>query len=574
VNETIRQIIISALKTQDIPSEMIAEGSFVVEHPADLSKGDYSSNAALVFAKVLGKNPVEFAQSMVDHIKLEPSSSIAKVEVAGPGFINFFLSPVFFEAKIKEIVEQGNAFGKGGTEQGKKVAVEYTDPNPFKQFHIGHLMTNIIGESLARLFEWNGAEVKRFCYQGDVGRHVALTIWGFRFMDRPFPEDSTSLNEKVKFLGESYALASQKIKDIPDFEAEIQEINKKVYDRSDAEVNEVYDKGREWSLEHFEEIYAILGTKFDQYFFESVTSPVGKAIVEAHTPDVFRQSEGAIIFPGEDFDLHTRVFITKNGLTTYEAKEMGLAKLKYDTYPYDLGITITAHEQSDYFKVVLKALSFIFPEIASKSQHISHGMLRFASGKMSSRTGNVITGESLLNDMIDSAYEKVKDRLLEESEKKEIAQKVAVAALKYWILKQSIGKDIIFDKDKALSLEGDSGPYLQYAHTRALSVLRKAKEQGIEIDVDGHLPLPEVDLVRKLYRFSEVVEESLILRAPQQLVTFLTDLASTFNSFYATTPIVTSNDSSSGKKVALVAAFAQVMKNGLTILGIPIPERM
>ena len=567
MKEIIKQLVIDSLKE---------EASFVVEHPADISKGDYSTNVALVLAKKLKQNPVDFAQSLVVEIQKTLPDTISKVEVAGPGFINFFLSEKFFVESIKEILNNKNEFGKvDGEFTGKKLAIEYTDPNPFKQFHIGHLMTNIIGEALARLAEWNSAEVKRFCYQGDVGRHVALTIWGLRFMETPFPEETDSLSEKVKFLGTAYALGSKKIAETPEKESEVQTINKKVYDRSDAEVNEVYDKGREWSLEHFEEIYKILGTKFDQYFFESMSAPVGVEIVKENTPKIFQESDGAIIFKGEEYGLHTRVFITKEGLPTYEGKELGLAKLKYQSYPFDKGIVITANEQNDYFTVILKALSLIYPEIASKSSHISHGMFRTPEGKMSSRTGKVITGESLLQDMIETSFEKVKDRPLEDSEKKKISEQVAVGAIKYSILKQSIGKDIVFDKEKALSFEGDSGPYLQYAHTRAISVLRKAKEEGIDIDVEAKSGNSENSLSKILYRFPEIIEEAFVLKAPQLVVTYLTELASAFNGYYANNVIIDkANPQESSARLAVVACFATVMKNGLTVLGIPVPEKM
>lgn len=583
MKEILTNTVKQALVSEGISAEQAP--AFVIEHPADLSHGDYSTNVALASAKVLKKNPVVLANALVEHMRNNLPEEVASISVAGAGFINFTLEPGFFNKEVGEVISKGDAFGRiSGKDAGKKIALEYTDPNPFKQFHIGHLMTNIIGESLARLAEWNSADVRRFCYQGDVGRHVALTIWGLRFMERPFPSDSDIISEKTKFLGEAYALGAKKIAEDPGKENEVQAINKKIYDRSDEEVNTIYDKGREWSLEHFEEIYKILGTKFDHYFFESQSAPVGMEIVKVHTPSVFKESDGAVIFAGEEHGLHTRVFITKENLPTYEAKDVGLAKIKHDLFAYDKGIVITANEQSDYFSVLLKALSLIpsMKEIAEKSSHISHGMLRFATGKMSSRTGNVITGESLLNDMIEASIEKVKDRPLEDSEKKKIAEQVAVGALKYWILKQSIGKDIIFDKEKALSFEGDSGPYLQYAHTRAQSVLRNASAQGMVIpetvsgfvNVEGQSP-HEIALLRTVYRFPEVVEEAYALNAPQQVVTFLTELASTFNGYYATTTIIDPLDIPlSQVRLALVSAFAIVMKNGLTVLGIPVPERM
>lgn len=572
MKETLRALIGDVVKNISLNSDT----SFVIEHPDDISHGDYSTNVALILGKTLKKNPltlaIEIAAKIDEALKDDANlrRDIEKVEVAGIGFINFYMTPAFFTSKLKEIVEKGDEYGKGDSYSGKKVAIEYTDPNPFKQFHIGHLMTNIIGESIAGLFEWNGAEVRRFCYQGDVGRHVALTIWALRFMDKSLPEENAPLTEKTKFLGEAYAIGSKKIAEDPTREAEVQKINKLIYDRSDPEVNAVYDKGREWSLEHFEELYEILGTKFDRYFFESEVWKLGVKIVRENTPKIFRESEGAVIFPGEEYGLHTRVFITKEDLPLYEAKDLGLAKSKYDAYKFDESWIMTGNEQNDYFKVVIKALSLLFPEIAPKYFHLSHGMLRFANGKMSSRTGDVITGESLIEDMIEAVHEKMKDRDLPIEEKQAIAEEVAVGAIKYAILKQSIGKDIVFDRERSLSFDGDSGPYLQYARTRAESVLAKALNENIKQECG----FVDDELTKKLYRFPETIEEALELRAPHLVATYLTEMASLFNRFYAEQTIVDSKNAESKARVALVSAFSIVMRNGLKVLGIPVPEKM
>ena len=571
MKDTIQKIIqnsINSLSFQPV--------NFEVEHPQQISHGDYATNAALILSKISKQNSLTLAINLADEIKNQISNNqelkknFEKVEVAGPGFINFYLTPYFFSESIKKIISENESFGKNQTFQNQKIAIEYTDPNPFKQFHIGHLMTNIIGESISTLFEWNGAEVKRFSYQGDVGRHVALTLWGIRFLNKPFPSENESISEKTKFLGEAYILASKKVEDHPTFEIEIQRINKLIYDRSDLELNEMYDKGREWSLEHFEEIYKILGTKFDHYFFESEVWKEGKKIVEENTPSVFEESEGAVIFPGEKYGLHTRVFISSDGLPLYETKDLGLAKAKYDLYKFDQSWIMTGNEQNDYFKVVIKALSLIYPETASKYFHLSHGMLRFASGKMSSRKGNVVTGESLINEMIEIALEKIKDRKFQSDEKEKIAKQVAIGALKYSILKQSIGKDIIFDQEKSLSFEGDSGPYLQYAETRARSLLDFAKEQKIEASPD----FVETNLSKKLYQFSEIIKESLGLKAPHHLLTFLVEIAGLFNRFYAEQTIVEKENKASAGRLGLVLAFQIVMQNGLKALGIPIPPKM
>ncbi len=542
-----------------------------LEHPTDLSHGDYSTNMALVLAKEVGKNPKELATELAEKLNEELPDEVERITVAGPGFINFHLKIEFLH-KVVKIITDHDMYGRTDFLKGTKAVFEYTDPNPFKQFHIGHLMSNAIGEALSRIYEWHSAEVKRVCYQGDVGRHVALAIYGIRLMKEPFPDDSKSLPEKVAYLGKAYALGATKFKDDPSIESDVQRLNKKIYDGDDEEVNELYEKGREWSLLHFEELYKKLGTKFDRYIFESEASPLGLSMVKENIGNVFEESEGAVIFPGEKYDLHTRVFITKEGLPTYEAKELGLSKIKYEAFPFEKSIIMTATEQNAYFEVVLKALSLIEPKIAATTSHVSHGMLRLPTGKMSSRTGDVITGESLIIDAEERVREKMKERNFNSEEESRIAQQVAVGAIKYSILKQSPGKDIIFDMEQALSFEGDSGPYLQYSYVRANSVLEKLDGE-VKFDFPTTSTKEQEYLEKIVYRLPEITEQAIKEMAPQNITTYLIELAAAFNSYYATNKILDAGDDTP-YRIALTKAFATVMENGLTILGIPSPDKM
>lgn len=531
-----------------------------------LDKGDYSSSVAMVHSKELKKKPMDLAEEIKkeleskDKMRPEELSNIAKIEVVNPGFINFFFTPEYY-AKNLDLKFKGNIF------LGKKTIIEYTDPNPFKEFHIGHLMPNIIGESIARLVEANGAEIKRANYQGDVGLHVAKAVWSMK---------------KGADLMKAYAEGNKAYEEDEDAKKEIIEINKKIYDQSDSEINTIYESGRQKSLLYFEVMYKILGTKFDHYFFESEVADFGKETVEKNIGTIFEKSDGAVVFKGENYDkkLHTRVFINKEGLPTYEAKELGLAKVKYDTYPYDISIVVTGNEINEYFKVLLKAMSLVFPELAEKTKHISHGMLKLPEGKMSSRTGNVITAESLITKVTEKVLEKMNSRP-EQSEGNltsealvSIATTVALGAIKYTILRQAIGGDIIFDFDKSISFEGDSGPYLQYATVRANSILKKSDVSKSPFDTE----LPEgwktTNLERMLERFPFVVERAGIEYAPHYMTTYLTELAGEFNSFYASHKIIDEADSTSLYRLALTEAFVRIMGNGLNLLGIKVPDRM
>jgi arginyl-tRNA synthetase len=562
---------------------------FTLEHPDEVSHGDFATNVALILAKQLKKSPVEVARQIAEKLNSEIKSQsgnkdvgVEKIEVAGPGFINFYLSPNYFNKEISEILNRQENYGQNNILNREKTIIEYTDPNPFKDFHIGHLMSNAIGESISRLVEANGAEVIRACYQGDVGLHVAKTIWGVKKMllDSPasrkeFFGGLFGFGKNPKIWGRAYALGATNYEENEEAKKGITDLNKKVYLRIDTVVNKIYDMGRKVSLQAFEKIYKTLGTKFNEYFFESQTTKFGTDLVlENINNGVFEKSDGAVIFKGEKYGLHTRVFINSEGLPTYEAKDLGLAKLKHDRVPYEKSIIITAQEQADYFIVLLKALALIYPDLAKKTLHLPHGMLRLPSGKMSSRTGQVITGESLLVEIKEKVLEKMKDRPMSEKGKGAAAEVVAVGALKYSILKQQSGSDIIFDFDKSLSFEGDSGPYLQYSYVRAKSILEKAGKEGIKADINLENNLGNTPLSKMLIRFPEIVVRAGKEFAPHYLATYLTELASTFSTFYANEVVVDKNNPNSPYKVALTEAFSIVMKNGLKLLGIKVPEKM
>lgn len=559
MQEAIANRIKETLKTLGIP-----EADFQVE-PTELSKGDYASNVALVVSKQIGKSPLEIANLIRENIS--EIEGVEKIEVAGPGFLNFYLSQKEILNNLEEATNED--YGKNDLYSGQKVIIEYTDPNPFKQFHIGHLMSNTIGESLSRLYEAARAEVIRVTWQGDVGMHIAMAVWAIKNKKVGELTPDAKLEEKINFLGKSYAAGSSVYLLNEDERKEIEEINKNIYTRDNQELNEIYDKGRKWSLEHFEEIYKKLGSKFDRYFFESELGPKGLEIVKKNM-GVFEESEGAVVFKGEKYGLHTRVFINSNGLPVYEAKELGLNKEKFDAYSPDLSVIVTGNEINEYFKVLLKVMSLVMPEVAESTKHVGHGMMRLASGKMSSRLGNVVTGEFMLAEVENMVAEKMADRNLVAEEKSKIISEVAVGAIKYSILKQSIGKDIHFDFEKSISFEGDSGPYMQYTAVRIKSLLEKAKEGGIEPNTDDPEGISEIE--RMLYRYPEIVKRASEDFAPQYVATYLIELCAAYNSYYASHLVI--GDQHAAYRLYVSKAVLNVLTRGLWLLGIKVPEKM
>ena len=528
--------------------------SFAVERPGDTAHGDYATNAAFAAAKALGRSPRELADELARFLADSLGKSVAShVAVAGPGFVNITLAREAISFAVAEADAQGAQWGRGSVNPGERILIEYTDPNPFKEMHIGHLMSNIIGEALARLIENEGATVIRANYQGDVGPHVAKAFWGLRKAGIVEPETA-------KELGEAYAAGSRSYEESPEAKDEIDALNRALYARTDSALMELWRKGRDVSLEAFERLYAMLGTRFDYYFFESETAESGLRIVkDGVARGIFEESEGAVIYRGEKKGLHTLVFITKNGTPTYEAKDIGLAFLKEERVRSDRSLIVTAAEQIGHFKVVFAALGELAPLIAEKTAHVSHGFLRLASGKMSSREGNFITATGLIEDIMKKASEKNADPL--------IAEQVALGAIKYMILRQVPGSDIIFDAEKSLSLEGDSGPYLQYALVRAKKILAYASPGA-----GGETPDAPYDIERVILHYPEIVARATRSLSPNLLVNYLTELAGAWNSFYAREQVLGSPEEAYKQRVA--RAFANTMENGLALLGIPAPERM
>lgn len=540
------------------------EVAFAVERPADMSHGDWACNVALVLSKQIGKNPKDVAQEVLEKLQEEKIPNIFKMEIAGPGFINFYCTREFFTDTLKTVLKNPDEFGGNPMLKGKTVMVEYGQPNVFKVFHIGHLMACTIGESLARIAHFSAAKVIRANYQGDVGLHVAKALWGIAKTGAD-PNDNEA-------IGAAYAYAGEKYETDEEAQKEIVEINKKIY-AHDPSVMDVYEIGRKTSLDAFEKMYALLGTTYDAYFFESEVWETGlKLVEEGLVKGIFEKGEGgAIVFPGEKYGLHTRVFITKDGLPTYEAKDLGLALLKMEKYHFDWNITETAVEQEQYFEVVFKALSLLRPEFEGKLTHVHHGMMLLPTGKMSSRTGKVLAGKVLIDDMVARAKEKVSERGLENAG--QIAEDVAIGAIKYMILKQGLGKNIVFDAEKSLSFEGDSGPYLQYTLTRAKSVLEKAKKENLVASCDGEV-LDLSNLERLTERFPEKVAIASSQYSPNTITNYLIELSSEFNSWYAQEQIVNGQDPKSPYKISITQAVVTILENGLWTLGIPVPSKM
>ena len=551
--------------------------------PDEPAFGHYSTNIAMRLAKQQGRKPMELATELATAIATAtPTGFFARVEAAAPGFINFWLSDDTICKYLAEVARDPK-FGYGAARAEQTALVEFTDPNPFKEFHIGHFMSNAIGESIARLIESQGATVNRLSYGGDIGLHVAKAIFGVLQKKDEIPAvRQKSKREQLSFWAAAYVAGSADYEEDEDAKKKIDDLNKVLFDKSDAELNELYMWGRTVSIDAFQIIFKRLDTRFVRNYWESEVVGFGiKAVEDGLAKNILERSEGAVVFKGEPYGLHTRVFVNSRGVPTYEAKELGLTAKKHEDFIFDTSIVITGNEQNDYFKVLLKVIDLLIPELAGRTTHMSHGMLRFSSGKMSSRKGNVIIAETLLDQAKAALAEKVNEKSgFDAAEREEITEAIAVGAIKYSILKQNPGQDIVFDFDKSLSFEGDSGPYLQYAYARLRSIIRKA-DDGLEGLCEGAVDFTELNseaefaLVRKIFEFPDVVTRAAEELTPSGVATYLHKLAVVANKFYETTPILKDeNEKRRAARLALTEVAARTLATGLGLLGIKAPEKI
>jgi len=557
------QTIIDAIKT-------VAKETFNADVQPELTRpeeqfGDYSTNAALQLAGKVGKKPREVAEKFVELLKARLGEDVKEISIAGPGFINILLSD-------KALLEQVKAAPttKPQTYKDKVVVAEYSDPNPFKVLHAGHLYTTLVGDSIATLFEIAGAKVHRVNYGGDVGLHVARAMWGIiQELGGENPEklQQVAENERPVWLSQFYVKGTAAYETNEQAKAEIIEINKRVYelhtsDDHDSPFAQIYWTCRQWSYDGFDKLYKELGVQpFERYIPESESTPKGILLVERGLSEgVFEKSDGAVIFKGEEHGLHTRVFINSNGLPTYEAKDLGLAEIKWQDYKFDKSFIITGNEQIGYMKVVVKALEHFHPGITERTTHLTHGMIRLPGGKkMSSRKGN---------------NPKAKDILSAASAANKQARgnddpRVSIGAVKYAFLKHRIGGDMIYDPEESVSLEGNSGPYLQYAHARANSILAKVKTNAED---SSSLEALERSLARKISEYPEAIARSVNELMPHYIAVYLYQLAQVFNRFYEKNKVV--GDSREGVRAYLTSQYANVLKDGLNLLGIAAPEKL
>lgn len=515
--------------------------------------GDYASNVALQIARQLGKSPRDVATEVADELK--KAEDFEDVTVAGPGFINIRLTN---PALIRQVYARPSSSRAGTT-----VVIETNNPNPFKAMHIGHAYNAILGDTMANLLGVSGADVKRVSYHGDVGAHVGKSMWAI--LNETGGDisrlESIPESERNQFMSTMYAAGSKAAKEDDAAKKEIDELAKQSFVLDDPQYKAIYELCAQWSYQQIDSIVARLGNvPTVRRYVESETEELGKQLIINKTPEVFTLSNGAYIFEGSKYGSFDNAYIASNGNGLYGAHDMGLVQLKYNDFP-DMNecIIVTGNEQADYFRGVSAAVGLSIPELKNKVVNYPTGLVKLSTGKMSSRSGDVLE----IGWLFDEFKKAVEVRGGEPTDE------IVAGALRYQFLKVKIGGDVIFDVNEAVSLSGNTGSYLQYAHARARSILGKTSHPFF---MPSELYHEDRMLVRKLSEYHEVVNVATKTIEPHHICTYLFELAQEFNRYYEKNYVI--GDEKELHRVSLVTLYADILRAGLTILGIHAPDSM
>jgi len=550
-------------------------------------------------SKELKKSPDKIAEELKGKISRDALSrqgfSIQKVEAVG-AYLNFFIKKDSIAKNVlNKVLKEGETYGKG-SRKTERVMIEFSQPNTHKAFHIGHLRNAALGDSLVRIMRFNGYKVIGANYPGDIGAHVAKCLWCLK---KYHLKDISKIpaEKRGEWLGEIYVEAVKRIGDNNELKKEATIVGQKL-EHGDKELTKLWKQTREWSLQEFKRIYKELGIDFDVYFFESEVEKQGKKVVlELLKKGIAKESEGAIIMDLRDYGLDIFLLLRSDGTSLYSTKDIALAKEKFEKYKIDKSVYVVGSEQKMYFQQLFKTLELMGFENAKKCYHLSYELVMLEEGKMSSREGNIVLYSKLASDVFKKALEEVEKRHNEWSaeEKEEAARKIALGAMKFSLLNQDNNKVIVFNTAKALDFEGETAAYVQYAYTRASSILRKNAEEFKEDKKDNKKEKgeslnskslrksadfskletnAEIQLIRKLAEFPDIISKASEEYKPFLMSKYLLELSKLFTAFYHECPIIKAEPELRKARLALVESVRIVLKSGLSLIGIEVLERM
>jgi arginyl-tRNA synthetase len=591
IKKILDNIIMDLYKDIEIPY-------FAVEWPKQKEYGDYASNAAMVLAGKLNKNPMEIAEEIKNKIDLEkdveanlPIGSLAsmsgikdlfsKITIAKPGFINFEISDKYLIKNLEEILNKKDKFGSSDKGKEKTVVIDYSSPNIAKPMHIGHLRPTIIGQALYNIYKFSGYKVISDNHIGDWGTQFGKLIYAYKNWGDKKKISKDPIEEMTKLYVR--------------FHKEV-ETNKGLEELARGETNRLQNKNDEnikiWkylvreSIKDFNKIYKTLGIKFDQTLGESFYDDMLAGVVaECLDRKIAQNSEGAVIINLDKYNLPPFLIKKTDGAYLYTTTDLAAAKYRKEKFKADKILYVVSNEQALHFQQLFSSLELLDWKKDIKMDHIKFGMVLGEEGKkFSTRKGDAVKLDDLIKKSIELAKKVVEEKnpKLSNKQKKKIAKIVGLGAIKYNDLSQNRLTDITFNWDKMLSFNGNSAPYLQYTCARINSLSeRYNKSYPLDrfnpfekTDFDLLKENIEKDIMRQLLKFPEAIENSAKENTPHLIALYLYELASVFNSFYNTLPILKSEKKLAKARIALSHSVAIVLKNGLNLLGIEAPEKM
>ena len=564
-----KQIIAKQIsKTIDINEEELES---YIETPKDSKNGDYAF-PCFRLAKELRKAPPAIANEIKE--KIEAVEEIEKIEVAG-GYLNFFINKTILAKEVLEEISKAEQYGKSEIGKEKNIVIDYSAPNIAKPFHIGHLRSTVIGGALYNIYKYLGYNVTGVNHLGDYGTQFGKLIEGYKMWGKEYDIEKDPINELTKI----YIRINEACKNDEQILENCRNNFKKLED-GDSYCVEIWKKFRELSLQEFQKVYDLLGSKFDSWNGESFYSDKMPEVIEIlEKTGKLIESQGAKIIDLEDKGINTPCIIEKsNGSTTYATRDLAAILYRARTYDFDKALYVTSYEQVLHFKQVFEVAKLLgLDEKYTKGlEHVSFGMVLLPEGKMSTREGNIIKLEDLLNEAISRAQEIIEQKNPELENKEEVAKKVGIGAVIFNDMSASRIKDEVFDWNTILNFQGETGPYVKYTYARTKSVLEKAGylPKIEEVKVENLADEYSLAILKLIYNFEDVLIQVTDKNEPSILARYLIDLAKAYSSFYNENKIIVEDKDIQNARVYLTYAVSEVLKQGANLLGIQMPEKM
>jgi arginyl-tRNA synthetase len=562
-----KEELISLLK-QNIDSLTHEEIGKLIEIPPSYDMGDFAF-PVFKLAKEYKKAPNIIAKELES--KLVNSENFEKIEAVGP-YLNFFINKekLAFEV-LNEIKEKKDKYGSTNVGEGRKVIVEFSSPNIAKPFHIGHIRSTVIGNSLSKIYKFLGFDVVTINHLGDYGTQFGMLISAYKRWGNKEIIEKDPIRELLKL----YVRFNSEAENNPELMDEARHWFKKLEDKDEEALN-LWQWIRDISLKEFNRVYDLLNIKFDSYAGESFYSDKMPAVVEEmKEKGLLKESEGALIVDLEPYGMPPALIMKKDGSTLYTTRDIAAAIYRKEHYDFYKNIYVVASQQNLHFKAWIKILELMGYEWARDCIHVPFGMVSLEEGTLSTRKGRVVFLEDVLNTAIERTKEVIEERNPNLPNKEEVSKQVGIGAVVFQELFNQRIKDYTFSWERTLSFEGETGPYVQYTHARANSLLEKGNyDQSYEISYKDLTKEEEVNILRNLYGFPEVIIDAMEKNEPYFITRHILELAKLFNKYYNSTSIIVEDERIKQTRLSLVYAVKMVIKTGLSLLGIEAPNKM